>query len=93
MEKRLIDATKLLQVLDRNFGSMGEVLQQLIVVQSTVEAVPVVHGKWIELGFSENERYGFICSICHNDVAASKNIPITEFKYCSSCGTKMDLEG
>lgn len=83
VEQRLIDATKLLQVLDRNFGSLVEVLQQLIVVQSTVEVAPVVHGRRI----MDSGIYSVECSLCGYQSAC---LPYP--KDCPNCNIKMDGE-
>lgn len=63
-----------------------------VLLAPSIEVAPVVHGRWIELGFSTDEPYGFICSICNGDVLASKMCPITDVKFCPSCGAKMDKE-
>ena len=49
----------------------------------TVDAVPVVHGKWIHLSGCD------VCSVCNyktgkHDVGRN---------FCPDCGAKMDLEG
>lgn len=56
--------------------------------QPTIEAVPVVHGEWIESEFPEEK---FCCSVCggacwyydcEGEVARSR--------FCPNCGAKMD---
>ena len=52
---------------------------------TVVDAVPVVHGTWMNNGI-----HGSVlcrCSECHYDAAAYS------FRYCPMCGTKMDGEG
>lgn len=52
---------------------------------TAVDAVPVVHGRWLSNGI-----HGSVlcrCSECHYDAAAYS------FRYCPMCGAKMDGEG
>lgn len=60
----------------------------------TVDAVPVVHGKWIPFeeetgveafGYKEYTTLGFRCSVCHADIDVSEQY----FRYCPMCGAKM----
>lgn len=60
----------------------------------TVDAKPVVRGKWIK-----NEgRYGWHCSVCEKDdfYAFVRDSDTDENKlqdyYCPNCGAKMDKE-
>lgn len=56
----------------------------------TVDAAPVVHGRWINWGKSGTptyENYG-TCSVCHEDA----EICTEHRNYCPNCGAKMDLE-
>lgn len=52
----------------------------------TVDAVPVVHGRWIwnETGKPDWEQF-YTCSNCGD-------IEYWESHYCPNCGAKMDLE-
>lgn len=54
----------------------------------TIDAVPVVHGRW-ETHTDFDEEWGELdfskCSICGN-------LHYNEYRYCPSCGAKMDLE-
>ena len=53
-----------------------------------VDAVPVVHGRWIELGSDDTDDFCWKCSNC-NEVQfeyPGRN------NYCPNCGAKMDLE-
>ena len=52
---------------------------ELIEEAHTVEAEPVVHGRWVEGKSLEK------CSIC-----GKKGFP--EWRYCPNCGAKMDGE-
>ena len=53
----------------------------------TIDAVPVVHGRW------ENKQGGFwevaTCSICGKKYPTTGKTP----NYCPNCGAKMDKDG
>ena len=50
----------------------------------TVDAVPVMHGEWLD----RNGEYQFgTCSVCGDRWGS-----IGVMKYCPSCGAKMDAE-
>lgn len=53
----------------------------------TVDAVPVVHGRWIEDTYS-NTSYDADCSVCGEKI--KWNGCMTDFNYCPNCGAKMD---
>lgn len=53
----------------------------------TVDAAPVVHGRWEPL---KNLEWLYKCSLCGDEWgAAAKMVPM---RFCPSCGAKMDLE-
>ncbi len=54
----------------------------------TIDAVPVVHGRWIE-----HPDGGFICSVCESgmpEATVDGAIHRSEKRYCYYCGAKMD---
>ena len=53
----------------------------------TVDAVPVVHGRWIEDTYS-NSTYDADCSVCGEKI--KWNGCMCDFNYCPNCGAKMD---
>lgn len=55
----------------------------------TVDAVPVVHGKWRAVEAGKETLYA--CSVCHT-VATNMPNPATfrMYEYCPHCGAKMD---
>ena len=54
----------------------------------TIEAVPVVHGRWIDTGKSDDAGNSFyMCSVCG---CGENHYPIVEVPYCWKCGAKMD---
>ena len=62
----------------------GNYLEMLLETQPTVDAVEVVHGRWIV----ENEASIRCSECCFN--RASIKIPMD---YCPNCGAKMDGDG
>lgn len=64
--------------------------------QPTVDAVPVVHGRWIHCQGKSNLWYCSECGekILYNPTRRTYNIekrPVHEVnKYCRGCGAKMD---
>ena len=59
-----------------------------------VDAVKVVHGRWISLSALWGEKS--ICSVCGRDLYVNEpgnGLPnIEDLHYCPNCGAKMDLE-
>ena len=103
-EKRLIDANHYDQILDKRemqlmeySGSISGAIKgcrAILAQEPTVDAVEVVHGRWLKTGveagdpFDGNSVYCFdvfACSECgcHFDVSEAMN-------YCPNCGAKMD---
>lgn len=87
---RLIDADAFLERMSRTDRFFGVVYD--INDAPTVDAVPVVHGRWLtwEEQFQgrtprKKSKLGVFCSACHNH---ADNM----FNYCPNCGAKMDLE-
>ena len=106
-EKRLIDANAFLKALNErpfdfldvggDFGYFDETIDSVVNEQPAVDAVEVVHGRWlkteVEAGdpYDGNSVYCFdvmVCSVCgcHFDVSEAMN-------YCPNCGAKMDGDG
>ena len=88
-EKRLIDACALNRNIDCCcFESMSDYMTicEQIIEAPTVDAVEVVHGRWIEYkDFME-------CSECHSNWWYGDN-DCYLFDYCPNCGAKMDGDG
>lgn len=103
---RLIDANALKKKLYKPFNwnnSPEEIQEQsdfnyfdvMIDAAPTIDAVPVVHGRWKEHYFSHrvdtygNPDIGMECSVCGfrwYSAQDAKNF----FRYCPNCGAKMD---
>jgi len=95
---RLIDADKLAKDINglsthplNEWDTMGILMQ--IDKQPTVDAEPVRHGHW------DDDHKGFYkCSVCGEAWSHWWRVVVPidrmnkEFKYCPSCGARMDLE-
>lgn len=76
----LIDRSKI------NFYHLtGPELISAIEEAPTIDATPVVHGRWELVDEAEPQRYG--CSKC------SCLSWYGTYRYCPNCGARMDLEG
>ena len=100
-KKRLIDANALLELvqfrlpIDNNnaevIAGCVEITRRLIKNAPTVDAVEVVHGRWIETlvpdGYVQKaSRMRKQCSVCGWTNAC-------RYHYCPNCGAKMDGDG
>lgn len=92
-EKRLIwgdiAESQLKKLADHYHGSFSgdafERAMQLIAELPTVDAVEVVHGRWIWHNKRALFEFKYECSICHDGSDLESN-------YCPNCGAKMDGE-
>ena len=85
---RLIDADRLLRdpYFQEDRWPESHLIRMAVGEQRTVDAVPVVHGRWID-------EYPFVrCSVCNAEWlnCRTDNEP-NLFYYCPNCGAKMDL--
>lgn len=55
----------------------------------TIDAVPVVHGRWNEPTWRFQDGF-WVCSCCNFCTEASAAPRL--YKYCPNCGSKMDSE-
>ena len=114
-EKRLIDANALIEALpivteDKKITLYGAVADFMIMILAmpTVEAVEVVHGRWVHpKGYVVSN--GFKCSVCGHEeksyypihprrgaCVADENGNFfypPKINYCPNCGAKMDADG
>ena len=90
-EKRLIDANELCDLCMIRKGSSG-CYSCIVYDAPTVDAVEVVHGRWIDR--TKNVRgyydYRYDCSVCEHIFWHGG---IENFNYCPICGAKMDGDG
>lgn len=98
---RLIDADALLEYLMINMGWQDEdgrevddsdkkraIIKDLIDGVPTLDAVPVVHGRWVfgvDSETGEQDLKAWTCSECNEKYPWQPN-------YCPNCGAKMDRE-
>lgn len=90
---RLIDADEMRENLlwcksqsSRYDNYWDDVIERLD-VQPTIDAVPVVHGRWEYIPGDGKFRAILICSRCRRNVGE-----YDRFNYCPNCGAKMDLK-
>ena len=80
-------------VSEENCITCGRVclFQRTINNAPTVDAVEVVHGRWLLERTPDGKPYCFHCSVCDDDF---HYIGVTTaFRYCPNCGAKMDGDG
>lgn len=84
---RLIDAenTNLLDAIGRSAFRNRQDIIDLINNQPTVDAVPMVHGRWVHLGGDE-----WCCSVCGFVITTEGTWDKPTKKYCEDCGAKTD---
>ena len=88
---RLIDADALKQRMgEEHFRGYGNAII-LVMDAPTVDAAPVVHGRWkAHKPDCRGYAAGFICSCCGSIVYAGYSMKECEYNYCPQCGAKMD---
>lgn len=94
---RLIDADSLVETL-LNKDFLPVLVRRAIQDAPVVDAVPVVHGEWID---QYNDCYCAECSVCGDFYEATDQDTVTAdsfklfkqfYKFCPNCGAKMDGE-
>ena len=101
-DKRLIDANALyaLENLDYVYDPVRDGCEwyraadvwTCIEREPTVDAVEVVHGKWIHASNKPGVLIGMKCSLCGARIKYSEFIN-GNHKYCHKCGARMDGDG
>ncbi len=87
---RLIDADKLKEKLSwLAFGAYAGVLEA-IENAPTIDAEPVVHGRWIKK--CDSTELKLICNFCGYDYIEADPDCTERHDYCPHCGAKMDEE-
>ena len=91
---RLIDMDKLkfpnIAIFDMKLHGVTVPMVRLIDLQMlmpTVDAAPVVHGKWTTKRTQKHDGEWY-CTICDYEPIVMTD----DMKYCPGCGAKMDLE-
>ena len=87
-EKRLIDYYYLAEKIE----CPGEPLVYWYDIEAapTVDAVEVVHGRWIESACLYYGAKQYECSLCHSDTFWRKHSITVKYPYCPNCGCRMD---
>ena len=78
---RLIDADNLKIPSDAPYKAS---VKRVVAQQPTVEAVPVVHGKWRHIGGDE-----WCCSECGNVISTEGSWEKPTGNFCEECGADM----
>ena len=65
--------------------SEGHYYRHFIQELPTIDAAPVVHGRWKVDAFTAKYGNPYHCSICKEEYDNTHN-------YCPNCGAKMDVE-
>lgn len=90
---RLIDADALLQKATSHGWSTPKWVSDIIIDDApTIDAVPVVHGEWVE----DRRYYDLKCSNCGERPLYYFNEEELDYypcrsKYCPNCGAKMEI--
>lgn len=73
-------------VLPADYCAGWNGLIRLLEKAPTVDAVPVVHGRW-----ALNKKYGdYECSECGQGDVKAMDFTNLKMRYCPNCGAKMD---
>ena len=92
---RLIDADALLdgeQTIpypDVPFDVLGKMVDwfvKMVDKQPTIDAVPVVHGEWIDMKLGDE----LMPTICKCSVCGATWAGVGGYIYCPNCGARMD---
>ena len=102
-EQRLIDANPIVKFImdglnnpDKLKALGHDAIEILAEIEfaDTVDAVPVVHGRWENIrNFGSGECYGW-CNQCKTPVKADNATGLVQNnRFCRWCGAKMDGDG
>ena len=60
--------------------------------QPSVDAAPVVHGRWEQHDQFDEDANTYVCSVCGEPWVIIDGTPAeNNMKFCPSCGARMDL--
>ena len=101
-EKRLINADVFWEMIDSvgandyndpYYGYTAGEIYEALCKTPTVDAVEVVHGRWILEQEFEDGTADYKCSACDYDDTFHRNLVNAFYNYCPYCGAKMDGDG
>ena len=106
-EKRLISLDEALKATHSELywtESQQAAVRSFLIKQPKVDAVEVVHGRWIpsDIDIDEYEQcmsdtadfYDWECSVCHYQMSYVDPVQRRHLtNYCPNCGAKMDGDG
>ena len=72
--------------------SLVDDCDSLLCMLPTIDAVPVVHGRWMEVPYVYIGLKRYECSNCYSDVFWNDRIQHHKDKCCPNCGARMDGE-
>ena len=86
---RVINADLAQEIADRELSAQEAGAVQFVLSHTpTIEAVPVVHGRWVR---SEQSVRWLKCSNCDGWITKpSADTP--SYNYCPNCGAKMSMD-
>ena len=91
----LISRAMAKEAIRKKFSNISDrcEINEVLNSMPAVDAVPVVHGHWIEIDEGDGD-YTYDCSVCGGKwwVAADTTPEENGMKYCPNCGAKMDKE-
>jgi hypothetical protein len=82
----------------RLIAAIMECLAEYLSSAPTIDAVPVVHGRWVRAAGKSNIWY---CSVCSDKINYKQNrrtynipkVPVEQKnKFCRNCGAKLDAK-
>ena len=97
-EKRLIDANRALEIVHDqriahpNAYHLTTYATLILREAPTVDAVEVVHGRWIEPSRLYYGAKQYECSLCYSDTFWKKHSITEKYPHCPNCGCRMDGE-
>ena len=84
-------------VCDGDMNRIRRAAERVIAQLPAVDAVPVVHGRWVKMtGMMPPEYHGhYECSVCQWHLKGIRNswtrTREEELAYCPNCGAKMEV--
>ena len=94
---KLIDANEFLVLVKKNAPYLYHMIAPIVCLCPTVDAVEVVHGRWImdklEIGNPYDGNSTMIADIGNCSCCGYRCEMLPIMNYCPNCGAKMDGDG